>query len=76
MCLMFIMMCGSCDWIDWMSEVSVFDACAARKGKLHLPSFLKLLFGDGARIFVVLSSDCLRMGGIWSESGVLRCSPV
>jgi len=27
-------------------EVSVFDACAARKGKLHLPSFLKLLFGE------------------------------
>lgn len=30
-------------------EVSIFEACAETKGKIHLPSFLKLLHGDRRR---------------------------
>ena len=30
------------------AQVSIFEACAETKGKIHLPTFLKLLHGDGS----------------------------
>ena len=29
-----------------IGQVSIFEACAETKGKVHLPTFLKLLHGD------------------------------
>ena len=37
-----------CRFLPRNAQVSIFDACAETKGKIHLPTFLKLLHGDGS----------------------------